>query len=189
MRLLAQHGANPLLPTAQGVTPLMAAAGLGYWEGETPGPITGTPESERLEAVKLAIELGGDVRAVADFNNVPIEGDGETLLHEYVKNLEEQPEAAVGDVRWAGSTALHGAAVANQAQIVRLLVERGAALDARNRLGWTPLMVTQGMFVAAHGGLKRGEAEAMLRQLMIERGMDPAAYGQRSPAVSTSQDR
>jgi uncharacterized protein len=178
-RLLAAHGADPLMPNAQGVTPLMAAAGLGYWEGETPGPITGTPERERLEVVALALQLGGDVNAVAPFGNVHPEGDGQVLLNEYVANLEEDPAAAVGDVRWAGSTALHGAAVANQPQIVRYLVEHGAKLDARNVLGWTPLMVTQGMFVAAHGGLKRTEAEAALRELMIERHLDPAQYGQR----------
>ena len=181
MRVLAEHGADPLMPTKQGITPLMAAAGLGYWEGETPGPITGTPERERLEAVKLAIELGGDVNGVADFGPFPLEGDGQVLLNEYVKNLEELPEAAIGDVRWSGSTALHGAAVANQPAIVEFLVERGAKLDARNKLGWTPLMVTQGMFVAAHGGLRRADAEAKLRALMSERGLDPDSYGQRLP--------
>ena len=41
MRLLADHGANPTTPTRTGITPLMVAAGLDYWEGETPGPFTG----------------------------------------------------------------------------------------------------------------------------------------------------
>ena len=40
---------------SSGVTPLMAAAGLDYWEGESPGPFTGVTEPERLEAVKLAL--------------------------------------------------------------------------------------------------------------------------------------
>ena len=34
MRLLAEHGADPKLPNALGITPLMVAAGLDYWEGE-----------------------------------------------------------------------------------------------------------------------------------------------------------
>ena len=34
-----------------GMNVLMVAAGLDTWEGETPGPYTGTPEAERLEAV------------------------------------------------------------------------------------------------------------------------------------------
>src|SRR5687767_513199 len=36
MRMLADHGADPKMPTKAGITPLMVAAGLDYWEGETP---------------------------------------------------------------------------------------------------------------------------------------------------------
>lgn len=36
MRLLVEHGADPKINTEVGVTPLMAAAGLDYYEGETP---------------------------------------------------------------------------------------------------------------------------------------------------------
>jgi len=57
-------------------------------------------------------------------------------------------------------------------------VEKGARLDARNQLGWTPLMLTQGMMNAANARFYP-EAEALLKQLMIERGMDPAQYGRR----------
>ena len=39
MRVLAQGGADPKLPTVQNITPLMAAAGIGYWDGESPGPV------------------------------------------------------------------------------------------------------------------------------------------------------
>jgi len=58
MRLLASRGADPLLTTNEGVTPLMVAAGMGYVQGQSIG--TG---NERLEAVKVALELGGDVNA------------------------------------------------------------------------------------------------------------------------------
>jgi uncharacterized protein len=40
MRLLVASGADPLLPTTQGVTPLAAAAGVGYCQGESPGTTT-----------------------------------------------------------------------------------------------------------------------------------------------------
>src|SRR5258708_23170994 len=60
MRLLAELGADPLLPNAENTTPLLAAAGVGtYSAGEDPGT-----ETEVLEAVKVALELGGDVNAV-----------------------------------------------------------------------------------------------------------------------------
>ena len=63
MQLLVEHGADPKITTEVGVTPLMAAACLDYYEGETPGPLTGVTEAERLEAVKLALELGNDINA------------------------------------------------------------------------------------------------------------------------------
>jgi ankyrin repeat protein len=69
MRLLVELGADPRLPNADGSTPLMAAAGLGtYSPGEDPGT-----EPEALEAVKVALELGGDVNAV--------DKNGETVIH------------------------------------------------------------------------------------------------------------
>ncbi len=55
--------------------------GLDYWEGESPGPFTGVTEAERLEAVKLALALGNDVNAQADFGNYPMSGEtSDTLL-------------------------------------------------------------------------------------------------------------
>ena len=69
MRLLAQLGADPLMPNADGTTPLLAAAGLGtYSPGEDPGT-----EGEVLDAVKLALELGGDINGV--------DKNGETVIH------------------------------------------------------------------------------------------------------------
>ncbi len=70
MRVLADGGADPTLPNRFGITPLMVAAGLDTWEGETPGPFTGVSEAERLEAVKLAIELGNDVNARRAFRRL-----------------------------------------------------------------------------------------------------------------------
>ena len=69
MRLLAELGADPLLPNADGTTPILAAAGVGtYSPGEDPGT-----ESEVLEAVKVAVELGGDLNG--------IDKNGETVIH------------------------------------------------------------------------------------------------------------
>ncbi|PYR39065.1 MAG: hypothetical protein DMF90_01125 [Acidobacteria bacterium] len=112
MRLLAEKGADPTIPTVQGVTPFMAAAGIGFWPGESPGPNNGVSEGDTLEAVKLAWELGRgvDVNARADFGNTPVEGDGLQLLHRLPLNVHQFDESAPGDMRWGGSTAMHGAA-------------------------------------------------------------------------------
>jgi ankyrin repeat protein len=148
MKLLVEHGADPLIPTAQKVTPLMAAAGLGFWDGESPGPESGVPESQALEAVKFTVAAGNDVNAVTDFGATPIEGDPAVLLHRHPLNLREFGEGALGDMRWGGSTALHGAALRGADSIVKYLVEQGARVEARNKLGWTPLTVARGVFVA-----------------------------------------
>lgn len=69
MRLLVELGADPLLPNADNSTPLMAAAGLGTLAPREEAGV----ESELLDAVQLALELGGDVNAVDD--------NGETAMH------------------------------------------------------------------------------------------------------------
>ena len=69
MRTLAALGADPFLPNVDNSTPLMVAAGLAT---RSPGEDAGT-ESEVLEAVQAALDLGADVNAV-DIN-------GETAMH------------------------------------------------------------------------------------------------------------
>jgi ankyrin repeat protein len=58
MKLLVARGANPLLSTDDGTTPLMAAAGIGRSEDRPK-----EDEGNALEALKLTLELGGDVNA------------------------------------------------------------------------------------------------------------------------------
>jgi ankyrin repeat protein len=78
MRALAALGADPLLPNADNSTPLMAAAGLGT---RSPGEDAGT-ESEVVEALQAALDLGGDLNAV--------DNNGETAMHGAAyKNLPE----------------------------------------------------------------------------------------------------
>jgi ankyrin repeat protein len=148
MRVLAAGGADATLPNRFGVTPLMVAAGLDYWEGETPGPHTGVAEEERLAAVQLAVELGNDVNARADFGDFPMTGEPAHTLLYYPYNIDDLVNLGVGDPRWDGCTALHGSVIANQPSITRYLIAQGADVDARNDLGWTPLMMARGVFLA-----------------------------------------
>ncbi len=69
MRLLAELGADPLLPNEDNTTPIMVAAGVGT---SSPGEDPGT-ELEVLEAVAVALALGGDLNEVDD--------NGETVMH------------------------------------------------------------------------------------------------------------
>jgi len=170
MRLLAEHGADPKIPNILGITPLIAASGLDYWEGEAPGPFTGVTEAERLDAVKLALDLGNDINAAADFGDYRMEGDPAYTLLYYPLNMDQLMGKVMGDPRWSGSTALHGAVVSGQPGIVQYLVDHGAKLDAKTKTGWTPLMLAGGVFFA--NAKKEYPAEAaILKKAMIERGL------------------
>jgi ankyrin repeat protein len=195
MRLLVEYKADTKMPTVQGVTPLMAAAGLGFWDGESPGPLTGVAEAEAVEALKMTLELGNDINAAASFGGPKLEGDGATLIRRHPLNLTAYdgahdspldvvpPKVSLGDMRWDGSTALHGAAMRGSNALVQFLVDHGARLDARNTLGWTPLMCAEGIFVA--NTLKDWpETVALIRKLMKDRDLNPDKFNQASIGVT-----
>jgi cytohesin len=148
MRVLIAGGADPKITTKAGITPLMAACGLDYWEGEAPGPFAGLSEAERLDAVKLAHSLGNDVNAAADFGDYKMEGETSYTLMYYPYNIDKLVDLGVGDPRWSGSTALIGAIISNQLSLVQYLIDNGAKVDVKTKLGWTPLMVAEGVFFA-----------------------------------------
>lgn len=174
MKLLADFGADPKIPTVQGITPLMAASGLGTWEGETPGPFTGSSEAERLEAVKLALALGNDINAHADFGDYRMEGGTEYTLLYYPLNIDELTDKVLGDPRWSGCTALHGAVVSGQPSLVQFLIDHGAKVDATSKLGWTPLMLAEGAFYA-NAKKEFPAAAAILKKALREQGLQAVA--------------
>jgi ankyrin repeat protein len=169
MRVLAAGGADSRRPTRFGVTPLMAAACLDYYEGETAGPFSGVPEAQRLAAVKLALELGNEINARTTFGNYPMIGTPEDTLLRYPDNFEDLRDLGTGDPRFADMTALHGAVICRQPSIVKFLIDRGADVYARNRLGWTPLMIAGGLYIAnAHK--TSPESAEILRQAIAAGG-------------------
>jgi hypothetical protein len=124
----------------------MVAAGIGWVEGVT----SEISEKENLEAVKLCLDLGIDVNAA--------DGDGRT--------------------------ALHGAAHKGRNTVVKLLVDHGARLEAKDKgsrdtingelLGysWQPIDYADGLVrVGVQSALAHPETAALLRKLMVERGL------------------
>jgi hypothetical protein len=65
---------------------------------------------------------------------------------------------------------LHGAIISNQPSIVRYLIDSGARLDAKTATGWTPLMMSRGIFLT-NTGREFPAVEAMLLGAMRERGV------------------
>ena len=116
MKFLLEKGADPKVGTTQNVSPLLAAAGVGYAIGESPG----TPE-EALEAVKLLASLGNDVNAVANLTGGSSNrrgGDG------------AGGGGGMGG-GWDGATALHGAVIRGAKGLVEWLIAQNIPLDIK----------------------------------------------------------
>ncbi len=148
MRLLHSHGADPLQTTDEGTTPLMVAAGMGRLDD-----LTGEEKKMALEAVKLAVELGGDVNAV----NV---------------NASNQD----------GRTALAAAAYLGVISIIQFLADQGADLEAADRYGQTALSIAQGIPPKIKGNdkrFRRGRPRKDTAALLLKLGATP----RRAPAT------
>ena len=74
LKILAAAGADATIPSADGTTPLMVAAGLAMWYvGEDGGSLPGQ-EDEAIEAVKLGVAMGSDVNAANAAGETPMHG-------------------------------------------------------------------------------------------------------------------
>ena len=113
MKFLLANGADPKIGTTQNISPLLAAAGIGYAIGESPG----SPE-EALEAVKLLASLGNDVNAVAKLGGGGGGGMGPG---------------------WDGASALHGAVIRGAKGLAQWLIAQNIPLDIKGSGGMTAL--------------------------------------------------
>jgi ankyrin repeat protein len=86
MRLLLQHGADPKIPTFEGTTALMAAAGVNWVFDQTydEGP------AALLEAVKMCYELGMDVNAVNSMGLTAMHGAANRGSDDIIRFLVEK---------------------------------------------------------------------------------------------------
>ena len=100
MRVLVEGGADPKLTTEEGTTPLMVAAGMGTQRKMSvgtsgccaPGTAARTDEPQKrfLEAVKLAVQLGGSVNAVTLGGRTALHGAALYGLPDLVQYLAEE---------------------------------------------------------------------------------------------------
>ena len=90
MRVLIEAGADPLIPSADGTTPLMVAAGIAIFiPGEDGGSLPGQ-EDEVLEAIRMCVELGTDVNATNFRNETALHGAAFRGVNSVVEYLVEQ---------------------------------------------------------------------------------------------------
>ena len=157
MKFLVANGADPLIPTNQ-VTPLLAAAGVGYGIGESPG----TPE-EALEAVQLLQDLGSDIEAVADLGTSGRNSCG-----------------GQGGGGWGGGSALHGAVVRGAEGLARWLIEQGVPLDHKLDCGDTALDLAEGSSLGINYNVQP-ELAGIIREAMIAQGLSVPDASEHSP--------
>jgi ankyrin repeat protein len=153
MKLLIERGADPKINTELGVTPLAAAAGIGWVEGITSER---SPE-QTVEAVKMLLELGID----PDFQA----GTGRTALHGAAhKGATEVVRVLVAagarmDIRDFGNTD-----------------NRGSAELAAHT--WLPIDYADGLVrVGVQSAIAHPETAKVLRELMIAAGVDAPPEG------------
>jgi ankyrin repeat protein len=86
MQLLLKHGADPKIPTFEGTTALMAAAGVNWVVDQTydEGP------ARLLEAVKLCHDLGLDVNAVNSMGLTAVHGAANRGSDDIIRFLVEK---------------------------------------------------------------------------------------------------
>jgi ankyrin repeat protein len=150
VRVLLAAGADPSLGLADGHTPLMLAAGAGVEREARPSDLVrwNVTDADTPQIPRDRDEVEAVVLALLDAG------------------------ASARDAGPGGQTALHLAAADGHVGVIRVLVARGAVVDAQDAQGQTPLSLTQprpaqpGRAPARAG---QPEAEAALRALAATR--------------------
>ena len=172
-----------------------------YEDGAT--PFLRAAQSGDVNVMKLLLEHGANPKIATTNGDTALmvaSGigwvDGVTFEWSEAENLEAvkmcldlgiDPNVADAD----GRTALHGAAHKGRNEVVRLLVDHGAKLDARDNGSrdtftgalqghtWMPIDYARGLVrVGVQSAIAHPETEALLRKLMEERGIAvPAPSG------------
>jgi ankyrin repeat protein len=147
VRLLMEHGADPMIPTFDNTTPLMAASGVGWAEGFT---FQYSPEVT-LELVKLLLENGARVN---DANE-----DGITALH---------------GAAYKGANAVVQLLVNRGADLSAKDKGEDYGFGA-STVRMTPLNWAEGVPIGMSSAIYHDDTVALLTGLMQERGI-PVVY-------------
>ena len=173
VKLLLAHKALVDLPNASGITPLMAAAGVGV--SQNTSRAKEKTEAASNEVAKLLIEAGADVNRVT---HDPRRIRQDPLVREAMYGFIFQMAFDYAYLPPSGRTALHGAAQKGWNDMVRLLVENGAEVQPVDATGRTPRNMALGNYELAITEAQPDplvETVALLEQLCKQDGdCDPS---------------
>jgi ankyrin repeat protein len=138
IRELLKHGALVDLPNVMGVTPFMAASGVGSRNDSAGG-------QGPFAAMDVLLEAGADINArITDTSS-------------YTARIARR--SSMTDRQ--GQTALFAAAQTGRADLVRYLLEKGARVDVVDNMKRTPLDAASG-----NGGGRQGPGSEAVRTLL-----------------------
>jgi ankyrin repeat protein len=172
VRLLLEHGALVDLPSKEGVTPLMAAAGVEFGQRVTRG--RNRTEEGVLETIQVLLEHGADINAqmVSEPGRRFVVNGSQLAQGTSYRARGQQVPSPHAVPHY---TALHGAAQQGYNSVVELLVAAGADLTLRDARGALPLDVAMGEYqedfrtTAADPLL---DTASLIEQLMAEQGLE-----------------
>jgi ankyrin repeat protein len=136
-------------------------------------------ETNDITLMRMLLAAGADPNVATNNNTTPLmvasgigytQGRNKTTARTAVEagKLLLELGADVNAVNANGETALHGAAYRQDGvPIVQFLVEKGAKLNVKSKRGWTPLVITEGVFTAAFV-IRAPESAELLRKLGAE---------------------
>lgn len=152
--LLLKHGALVDLPSKEGITPLMAAAGVDFGDRVTRGR-NRTTEGV-LETMRLLVAAGADVNARMVTERRAVVPEGTSQAAAFAFNVRGRPSQVPSPLAVPHQTALHGAAQRGFNEFVTFLAEHGADLQAKDANGRTALDLARGVGVA---GVRQAQGE------------------------------
>jgi ankyrin repeat protein len=143
VKMLLEHGADPLIPTFDHTTPLMVASGVGWADGL----LREYSEDETLQVVKLLLDRGSNVNLANDHGITALHGAGYKGANKVIQLLVD-----------------HGANLAAQ--------DKGEDYGfgvSSSRM--TPLNWAEGVPIGMSSAIYHTDTVALLTRLMKERGI------------------
>jgi ankyrin repeat protein len=197
IQFLLDHGANPNL-RAKDNTLTRTIFTMQWFQEAGATPFVRAAQSSDTALMKLLLAYGADPKLRTDFGDTALTAaagigwvEGVTYERSAKDNIEAvkmlldlglDPNGANND----GRTPLMGAAMKGRNEVVQMLVDKGAKLDARDNGSrdtdtvvsvnaghtWEALDYADGLVrVGVQSAVNRAETAALIRKLMTERGL------------------